>query len=213
MSLSRKRRTRLPSFRTTVLFIILLCGVITSKTFLMNQYNYLRGLKYWRSGDLELAKMEFNKVLTRTPGDAKAVDGLGLVEMKADHLDKAKELYDQALKMGLTYSRKFDHLKTGQSFIDEGKYIKAELELQHALVLQPNNPELLIAIGTAERALGDVIKGEKYYEQALHNDPKNRKMQVFLEQAREEKDRGSIYYMFRPQRGSAGPSMDQERRE
>jgi penicillin-binding protein A len=196
MSMSRKRRTRMPSFRTMVLLIILLAGLLTSKTFLLNQYNYLRGLKHWKSGDLELAKMEFNKVLNRMPGDAKAVDGLGMVEIKADNPDKAKQLYEQAMKMGLTFSRKFDHLKTGQSFIDEGKYEKARLELAHALELQPNNPEVLIALGTAERALGDVLKGEKDYEQAFHFDPKNRKMQVFLEQAREEKDRGSIYYIF-----------------
>src|SRR5579859_3776295 len=113
LPLSRKRRTKLPSFRTLFVIFLLVCGLLTSKTFIMNQYNYLKGLKYWRTGDLELAKMEFNKVLTRTPGDAKAVDGLGLVEMKAGNLDKAKELYDQAMKMGLAYSGKFSHLKTG----------------------------------------------------------------------------------------------------
>jgi peptidoglycan glycosyltransferase len=140
--------------------------------------------------------MEFNKVLLRTPGDAKAVDGLGLVDLKAGNPDKAKAEYDQAMKMGLTFSRKFNHLKTGQSFIDGGKYQEAELELLHAQELQPNNPDVYIALGTVERALGQVAKGEKYYETALHYDPKNKKMQVLLEQAREEKDRGSIYYMF-----------------
>ena len=194
--LSRKRKTKLPSFRTTVLLFILFCGLVTSKTFLVNQYNYFRGLKDWRNGDLELARMEFNKVLLRTPGDAKAVDGLGLVDLKAGNPDKAKAEYDQAMKMGLTFSRKFNHLKTGQSFIDDGKYQEAELELLHAQELQPNNPDVYIALGTAERALGQIVKGEKYYETALHYDPKNKKMQVLLEQAREEKDRGSIYYMF-----------------
>lgn len=196
MPLSRKRRTKLPSFRTVVFFTLLLAGLLTSKTFLMNQYNYIKGLKYWRAGDLELSRMEFEKVAKRTPGDAKAVDGLGLVEMKSGNLDKAKELYDQAMKMGLAYSRKFSHLKTGQTFIDDGKYSVAELELQHALELQPNNPDIYVALGTVERALGQVNKGEKYYEQALAYDPQNKKIQVLLEQAREEKDRGSIYYIF-----------------
>ena len=124
------------------------------------------------------------------------MDGLGLVEMKAGNLDKAKALYDQAIKMGLSYSRKFNHLKTGQAFIDEGKYVEAELELQHALELQSTNPDIYIALGTVERALGQVNKGEKYYETALNYDPKNKKMQVLLEQAREERDRGSISYIF-----------------
>jgi len=196
MSMSRKRRTKLPSFKTVFVFFLLFCGLVTSKTFLMNQYNYLKGLKQWRSGNLELAKAEFNKVLNRTPGDAKAVDGLGLVEMKAGNMDKARALYDQAVKMGLGFSRKFNHLKTGQAFIDEGKYVEAELELQHALELQSTNPDIYIALGTVERALGQVNKGEKYYETALNYDPKNKKMQVLLEQAREERDRGSIYYIF-----------------
>ena len=194
--LSRNRRTKLPSFRTVAFFTLLFFGILTSKTFLMNQYNYLKGLKYWHNGDLELARAEFNKVLRRVPGDAKAVDGLGLVEMKAGNFVKAKELYDQAVKMGLGYSPKFNHLKTGQAFIDDGKYAEAELELQHALELQSTNPDVYIALGTVERALGQVAKGEKYYETALNYDPKNKKMQVLLEQAREEKDRGSIYYIF-----------------
>jgi peptidoglycan glycosyltransferase len=196
MSLSRKKRTKLPSARTVVLIIIIFCGLVTSKTFLMNQYNYLQGLKYWRKGDLELSRMEFNKVLTRNPGNARAIDGLGLVEIKAGNLDKAKDLYDQAIKQGLTFSRRFNHLKTGQLFIDDGKYLEAELELQHALELQSNNPDVYIALGTTERAMGQVAKGEKEYEQALNLDPKNKKIQVLLEQAREERDRGSIYYIF-----------------
>ncbi len=196
LSLSRRRRTKLPSFKTVFVFFLLFCGLVTSKTYLMNQYNYLKGLKQWHNGNLELAKAEFNKVLSRTPGDAKAVDGLGLVEMKAGNLDKARTLYDQAVKMGLTYSRKFNHMKTGQAFIDEGKYVEAELELQHALELQSTNPDIYIALGTVERALGQVNKGEKYYETALNYDPKNKKMQVLLEQAKEERDRGSVYYIF-----------------
>src|SRR6185295_14195409 len=144
--MSRQRRTKLPSFLTIVVFILLLCGLLISKTFLMNQYNYIKGKKYWRNGDLELAKMEFNKVLTRTPGNAQAVDGLGLVEMKAGNLDKAKEMYDQAMKLGLSFSRRFNHLGTGQAFIDEGKYTQAELELQHALDLQPNSADVYIAL-------------------------------------------------------------------
>jgi peptidoglycan glycosyltransferase len=196
LSMSRRRKTKLPSFRTTALILILLIGALSFKTSLMNQYNFLKGLKYWTAGDLELAKMEFNKVLTRSPGNAKAIDGLGMVEIKENHLDKAKDLYDQAMKAGLSFSRRFNHLKTGQGFTDNGQYTEAELELQHALELQPNNPEVYIALGTAERALGQVAKGEKYYETALNYDPKNKKFQQLVEQAREERDRGSIYYIY-----------------
>jgi peptidoglycan glycosyltransferase len=196
LPLSRRRKTKLPSLRTTFLVVLLLIGALSFKTSLMNQYNFLKGLKYWTAGDLELAKMEFNKVLTRSPGNAKAIDGLGMVEIKESHLDKAKDLYDQAMKAGLSFSRRFNHLKTGQSFIDAGQYIEAELELQHALELQPNNPEVYIALGTAERALGQVAKGEKYYESALNYDPKNKKFQQLVEEARGERDRGSIYYIY-----------------
>jgi len=194
--LNRKRRTKLPSVRTVFIAIILFCGLVTSKTILMNQYDYLMGLKYWHTGDLELARMEFNKVLTRTPGDAKAVDGLGLIEMKAGNLDKAKSLYDQAIQMGLGFSRKFDHLKSGQAFIDKGQYPQAELELQHALEIQPNNADIYVALGTTERALDQTAQAIKYYETALHLDPKNRMAQTQLDEAHSERDRGSIYYIY-----------------
>src|SRR5258708_19992763 len=90
--LSRKRRTKLPSTRTIFLLIVLFCSLVISKTFLMNQYNYLKGHKYWRTGDLELSRMEFNKVLNRTPGDSKPVDGLELIQMKPENLNKARTL-------------------------------------------------------------------------------------------------------------------------
>jgi len=196
ISLSRKRRTKLPSVRTILFIIIIFCGLVTSKTILMNQYDYLMGLKYWHTGDLELARMEFNKVLTRTPGDAKAVDGLGLIEMKADNLEKAKSLYDQAIQMGLGFSRKFDHLKTGQAFIDKGQYPQAELELQHALEIQPNNADIYAALGTTERALDQTSQAIKYYETALHLDPKNKMAQTQLDEAHSERDRGSVYYIY-----------------
>jgi peptidoglycan glycosyltransferase len=140
--------------------------------------------------------MEFTKVLDRNPGNAKAIDGLGLVELKQGNLDKAREKYSQALNAGLNYSQRFDHLKFGQAFIDQGLYTQAELEFQHALELQPNNSEIYIALGTTERALGEVANGEKAYDKALALAPKNKKIQVLLEQAREEKDRGSIYYIY-----------------
>lgn len=194
--LSRKRRTKLPSFRTFVLLALVISGVVTSKTYLLNQYNYFKGLKYWKSGDLELSRMEFTKVLDRNPGNAKAIDGLGLVDLKAGNLDKAREKYTQAISAGLTYSQRFDHLKFGQSFIDQGLYNQAEVEIQHAQELQPNNAEIYIALGTTQRALGEVINGEKAYEKAVALDPKNKKVQGLLEQAREEKDRGSIYYIY-----------------
>ncbi len=194
--LNRKRRAKLPSVRTIFIVILLFCGLVTSKTVLMNQYNYLKGLKYWHTGDLELSRMEFNKVLNRTPGDAKAVDGLGLIEMKAGNLDKAKALYDQAMQMGLGYTRKFDHLKTAQEFIDRGEYQPAELELEHALELQPNNADIYVALGTVDRALDQVAKGIKNYETALHLDPKNKRAQSLLDEAHSERDRGSIYYIY-----------------
>jgi penicillin-binding protein A len=194
--LNRKRRAKLPSLRAILFIVIIFCGLVTSKTILMNQYDYLMGLKYWHSGDLELARMEFDKVLTRTPGDAKAVDGLGLIEMKAGNLDKAKSLYDQAIQMGLGYSRKFDHLKTGHSFIDKGQYPEALLELQHALEVQPNNADIYVALGTTERALDQTTQAIKDYETALHLDPKNKTAQAQLDQAHSERDRGSVYYIY-----------------
>ena len=46
LPLSRHRRTKLPSFRTVIIFSLLFIAVLMSKTSLMNQYNYIKGLKY-----------------------------------------------------------------------------------------------------------------------------------------------------------------------
>jgi hypothetical protein len=55
-----------PSFRTVVLFLVVLVGLFLSKTSLLNQYNLHRGLKNWHEDKLELARLEFEKILSRT---------------------------------------------------------------------------------------------------------------------------------------------------
>ncbi len=223
--LGRGRRNKLPSFRTTVLLVVILLSLLSLKGFWMDNYNFIKGFKHWNQGELELASMEFRKVLARSPGNAKAIDGLGLVEVKEGHLDKAREAYRQAINAGLTYSRRFDHLKTGQTFMDEGKYPEAELELQHALELQPNSPEIYVALGTVERALGQVLKGEKYYMTAQQYDKKNKKVKELLHEVQEEETRGYTGYIFdrtgsplavqwteknRPKNGDRGYPMGKE---
>ena len=196
LPLGRRRKGNLPSFRTVVLLTLILFGVLLSKTNLLNHYHLLRGMKYWSQDKLELSRLEFQKVLDRSPGDPRAVDGLGLLEMKSGHLDKAKVLYAEAIKNGLHPNRRLNHLWTGQSFMDEGKYVEAQVEFEHALDLQPNKAEVHAALGTALRAQGQVVAGVKEYEKALTLDPKNRNLQLLLEQGREERDRGAIYYIF-----------------
>ncbi len=193
---SRRGRMKTPSVRIIILVILVAAGAISVKTYLMNSFNLLKGLKHWKQGELELARREFNKVLDRSPGNATAMDGLGLVELKAGNLEKTREYYAQASKMDLKYNRRFSHVKTGQAFLDEGRYPEAELELTHALEIQPKNADAHLALGTAYRALGQVAKGLKEYETALTLEPKNRRGLVLLEQAREERDRGSMYYIF-----------------
>jgi len=43
LPLSRHRRTKLPSFRTVIIFSLLFIAILMSKTSLMNQYNYING--------------------------------------------------------------------------------------------------------------------------------------------------------------------------
>jgi peptidoglycan glycosyltransferase len=194
--LRRGRRSKLPSFRTVAFITLLVLGALFSKTTLLNHYHLFRGLKDWQQDKLELARLEFEKILDRSPGDPQAIDGLGVIEMKAGNVDKAKDFYAQALKAGLKASRRFNHLKTGTAFMDAGQYIQAQAEFEHAIELEPNNAEAYLALGTVLRAQGLVVNGVKDYEKALTLDPKNKNIQLLLEQGREERDRGAIYYIF-----------------
>jgi pentatricopeptide repeat protein len=122
-----------------------------------------------------------------------AVDGLGMIEMKAGHVEKAKDLYAQAMKSGLKPSGRLNHVKIGRVFMDKGLYQKAQAEFEHAIELRPNDAQAYAALGTVQRAQGAVVNGVKNYEKALTLDPKNKVLQVLLEQGREERDRGAIY--------------------
>lgn len=194
--LRSRRRHSLPPFRYVLVALLILAGILSFRTALFNKYNLLKGLKYWHQNQLEAASLEFEKVLTRTPGHPRALDGLGLVALRRGDLEKAKDYYQRALQAGLSYSRRFSHLKTSQVFLDDGRYAEALIDLEHAATLQPKSIEVQIALGTVYRAQGEVLKALKIYESAAARDPKNRRLQVLLEQAKEERDRGSIYYIF-----------------
>jgi peptidoglycan glycosyltransferase len=194
--LSKKNKRKWPPLRLTLIIVVLLILAFSFKTALLNNYDFLIGLKDWKEGHLALAQNEFNHVLARSPGNPYALDGLGLIAVKENKLAQAQQYYTTALQAGLKYNSRFSHLKTGRYFIRRGKYIQAQIELEHALQLQPDNARIEVALGTVARALGHVNEGIHDYQTALAKNPKNKKIKLLIEEARQEKDRGAIDYIF-----------------
>ncbi len=63
-------------------------------------------------------------------------------------------------------------LDRGVAFIKSGKFKEAEVHLQNALTLEPNNAEGLFYSGViVEQTGGDLAKAESFYKRALEQDP------------------------------------------
>jgi len=65
-----------------------------------NEYYYNLGIKYLNKEDYKLAKSNFKNALKRSPYDLGSIYNIGVCCLKLLMVDKAKEYFIQAAKLG-----------------------------------------------------------------------------------------------------------------
>ncbi len=155
-----------------------------------------RGRAYLQQGNLDQALTEFNRVLQLQANQAQAVDGIGLVYLMQGDPVRAEIKYEQAIKLGLRFNRRFQHTKIGETYLARGLYPQAELEFRHALALSPRDAQAHLGHGLALHALGRVAEAIDAYRTSLSLDSDLKLAQAQLNRARQELERGFLYYIF-----------------
>jgi peptidoglycan glycosyltransferase len=155
-----------------------------------------KGRNYLQEGNLDQALLAFNQVLKLRANDPQAVDAIGLIYLTQGDLVHAEIKYEQAIKLELRANRRFNHLKVGDGYLARGLYAPAELEYRHALDLTPNDAAARLGHALALHALGKVADAIDEYRRTLTLNPDLKLAQAKLNLARQELDRGFIYYIY-----------------
>ncbi len=190
-----RQRRRLLSF-LAVLMVFLVAAVYLYGSRLNVAIHMNKGRTYFTEGNLDQALVEFNRVLRLKTNYPQAVDAIGLIYLTQGDLVRAEIKYEQAVQLGLTFNRRFNHTKIGYTYLSRGIYPQAELEFRHALVMSPKDPQTNLGHALALHALGRLTEAIDVYRKALSLDPDLKLAQQKLNQAREELDRDFITYIY-----------------
>ncbi len=154
------------------------------------------GVSNFEKGKISYAMSDFNKALNIKPNSPLALDGLGLVYVKQGDFEKAMKTYVEAISAGLKPNNVINHTKYGNVYLDNGIYEKAELEFTQAIRLKSTDFSALFGLGCCYHAYGNLNQAINYYTKALTYNPKFTAARKNLSIAEDEKNKGSIYYLF-----------------
>ena len=91
------------------------------------------GMAYWLAGQMDEAQKQFEKVLKKDSHNFNALDGLGLVFMQKDALEKAMQYFNSAEK--INSSDILVHIHKALVFEKMGRKVDAEQEFSRAKTL------------------------------------------------------------------------------
>lgn len=163
----------------------------------LKHFIYIKsGISNFEKGKLAYAMSDFNKALNTKPNSPLALDGLGLIYVKQGNFEKAMKTYTEAIAAGLKSNNLINHTKYGKKYLDNGLYKQAELEFTQAIRLSRTNSIALFGLGCCYHAMGNLNQAINYYTKSLTYNPKFTAARKNLSIAEDEKNKGSIYYLY-----------------
>jgi tetratricopeptide (TPR) repeat protein len=124
------------------------------------------------SGDWQAARIYYEQLLAKTPGDCRAMYHLGYIWGQLE--DHAREIrfYEEAVACGYTTDdRLFFNL--GMAYGDRGDLERATAVFERAVAVQPDNPDNHFALGLMEQAMGRSERAEHTWQQAVTLDSRH----------------------------------------
>jgi len=115
-------------------------------------------------GKLVAARDELQRVLTGEPGNALAHRVLGMTLEGEGKIGQARRSYERSLTLDATPPT---HMLLAQLLLRQGSVDAARTQLDHALQLDPDNPEAHFDLGTVQFAMGNRAAALRSYRRAL----------------------------------------------
>ncbi len=138
-----------------------------------------RGLKALETGDLETAERELTARLKQAPNDADALGGLGILRQRQNRLEDAEVLLGKAARQkgagqwskALDEVRYWSLLQRAGDSRAAGRLGDAQLQLNEALKLKPQEPAAQLALADLQAERGSYAVAEAGYRKVLARQP------------------------------------------
>ncbi len=180
-----------------ILGVFLLCVIwLAASGKLILNWNLYLAKSCTLEGQYSRALAILSKLESSNYHDPRITDATGLVYLYQGLFDQAQEKYAAATREGLRPSRLFNHLSFGSNFIAIGRYQEALVEFKHAVEIMPNHYKAHRGLAEAYHALCELEAAIPEYQQALALNPNDNESQKELDRARQDRDKGSVAYMF-----------------
>lgn len=122
-------------------------------------------------GNHQKAEQAFRQVLAQKQGDARVLEGLGLVLLKQQRQEQAQAILAKAVALEPRLWRAQNGL--GVIYDLKGDHRRAQHHYQAARQERPDSPLVLNNLGYSNYLSHNWVPAQRYFEQALTKDPKN----------------------------------------
>ena len=128
-----------------------------------------QGLALAQAGRYAQAEGAFRQVLAVNPRQARALNGLGFVELATGHMEQAARLFQSAIEADPGFPSAHNNL--GTALTRMGKPELGVACFQHALKVDPNYLEAMNNLGNGLRIIGDLDAATVVFERLVKRKP------------------------------------------
>ncbi len=143
-------------------------------------YN-LKANRDYLTGNMDVAKENWQKALSLDPRSSEAMFGLALISFEASEFERAIELGEQCMVLNAGNPRV--PLLLGDSYLQNGQPEKAILSLSQHLASEPSSVQAIELLGTAFLNARDYENAIEQFKRATQFSPNSKDSQYGLAQA------------------------------
>ncbi len=142
------------------------------------EYSLSRGEELFQAGDVEGAKLIFNRLLQENPDEVDLLNNLGVIAYQEGEFDQAITYFNRALTLNPDHLDALENL--GHCMVAKGAYREAVQYFERALELKPGDLSLLNSLGNCLIQTGDFLRAEDVYHRSYEIDETQMKVREIL---------------------------------
>lgn len=142
------------------------------------EFSLSHGEGLFQSGDIEGAKVIFNRLLRENPDHVDVLNNLGVISFQEGEIDQAIAYFQRGLNLKPHHPELLENLS--QCLFMKGDYTEAKQFFEKAIALRPDSLSLLNSFGHCLIQAGDYSRAEEIYNKSYLMDETQKEVREIL---------------------------------